>query len=46
MSKPEMYTTFCLMQNEKDLFKEYCEQEARNQTEVWRELIRGQRKKS
>lgn len=34
MSKPEIYITFRLTQHEKDLFKEYCEQEARNQTEV------------
>lgn len=41
MSKPEIFITFRVTQDEKDLLAEYCEQEARNQTEVLRELIRG-----
>lgn len=41
MSKPEIFVTFRVTQEEKDLLKSYCEQEARNQTEVLRELIRG-----
>lgn len=45
MSKPELFITFRVTQNEKDLLKQYCEQEARNQTDVLRELIRGLRRK-
>jgi hypothetical protein len=41
MSKPEIFITFRVTQQEKDLLKLYCEQEARNQTEVLRELIRS-----
>ena len=41
MSKPEIYVTFRVTQEEKDLLRLYCEQEARNQTEVLRELIRS-----
>lgn len=45
MSKPEVFITFRVTQDEKNLLKAYCEQEARNQTEVLRELIRGLRRK-
>jgi len=40
MSKPEIFTTFRVTQKEKDLLLQYCEKEARNQTDVLRELIR------
>ena len=39
MSKPEVFITFRVTQDEKDLLKEYCEQESRNQTEVLRERV-------
>ena len=41
MSKPEVFITFRVTQDEKNLLKTYCEQEARNQTEILRELIRS-----
>ncbi|PSB18854.1 CopG family transcriptional regulator [Phormidesmis priestleyi ULC007] len=41
MSKPEIFVTFRVTQEEKDLLKQYCEQSARNQTDVLRELIRS-----
>lgn len=40
MSKPEVFITFRVSQDEKNLLKTYCEQESRNQTDVLRELIR------
>ncbi|HLO84604.1 MAG TPA: CopG family transcriptional regulator [Nostocaceae cyanobacterium] len=41
MPKPEIYITFRLTQQEKNLLREYCEQSGRNQTDVLRELVRG-----
>jgi hypothetical protein len=40
VSKPEIFITFRVTQEEKDLLKQYCEQAARNQTDTLRELIR------
>lgn len=41
MSKPEIFITFRVTQDEKDLLRKYCEQESRNQTEILRQLIRS-----
>ncbi|MGB3205393.1 MAG: ribbon-helix-helix protein, CopG family [Crinalium sp.] len=45
MSKPEIYITFRLTSQEKEILKAYCEQEGRNQTDVLRELIRNLRRR-
>lgn len=45
MPKPDVFITFRVTQDEKELLKKYCFQEVRNQTEVLRELIRGLRRR-
>ncbi|WP_190909000.1 CopG family transcriptional regulator [Anabaena catenula] len=41
MPKPEIYLTFRLTQPENNVLLAYCEQTARNQTDVLHELVRG-----
>lgn len=45
MPKPEIFITFRLTQEEKELLKEYCEQQGRTQTDILRELVRGLRRR-
>ncbi|MBD2388803.1 ribbon-helix-helix protein, CopG family [Cylindrospermum sp. FACHB-282] len=40
MPKPEIFITFRVTEEEKDLLKQYCEQEGRTQTDILREMIR------
>lgn len=40
MPKPENFITFRVTEEEKDLLKQYCEQEGRTQTDILREMIR------
>ena len=45
MPKPEIFITFRVTEQEKELLKEYCEQEGRTQTDILRELVRGLRRR-
>lgn len=45
MPKPEIFITFRVTEEEKELLKQYCDQECRTQTDILRELIRGLRRR-
>lgn len=45
MPKPENFITFRVTQEEKELLKQYCDQEGRTQTDILRELIRSLRRR-
>jgi hypothetical protein len=45
MPKPEIFITFRVTEDEKELLKQYCDQEGRTQTDILRELIRGLRRR-
>lgn len=45
MPKPENFITFRVTEEEKELLKQYCDQEGRTQTDILRELIRGLRRR-
>ncbi|MBD2500965.1 RepB family protein [Anabaena azotica] len=45
MPKPEIFITFRVTKEEKELLKQYCDQEGRTQTDILRELIKGLRRR-
>ncbi|WP_407885179.1 CopG family transcriptional regulator [Scytonema sp. NUACC26] len=45
MSKPDIYITFRVIPEEKEILKQYCEQTGRQQSDVMREFIRSLKKK-
>lgn len=45
MSKPDIYITFRVVQEEKEILKTYCEQAGRQQSDVLREFVRSLKKK-
>jgi len=45
MPKPKSTITFQIPEQEREILKQYCEQEQRTQSEVLRELVRSLKKK-
>jgi predicted DNA-binding protein len=45
MTKPDIYITFRVVQEEKEILRQYCDQVGRQQSDVMREFIRSLKKK-